>query len=134
VPDGDNICRLMVFSVYFFSGLQRLNGGFAGDAFPWLVEPFKIVRHSVGAVVPFRKAGLAPALLYQHTRRAAVLLAICMHAAILRAIGPLGHNYTTVVWPWNVVMAASVFSSSGATASFGPSEVGCRVWYWCSSR
>jgi hypothetical protein len=107
--EGENVCRLMLFCVYFWSGLQKLNGGFAGDTFPWLVESIKIVPLWVGVVVPFLEAGLALALLCRRTRRAAVLFAIGMHAAILLAIGPLGHNYNTVVWPWNVAMAASVF-------------------------
>ncbi len=29
---------------------------------------------------------------------------IAMHACILLAIGPLGHNANTVVWPWNIAM------------------------------
>jgi hypothetical protein len=107
--DGENICRLIMVSIYFWSGVQKLNGGFAGDAFPWLVEPLKIVPMWVGYVVPFLEAGLALALLFRPTRRAAVLFAVCMHAAILLAIGPLGHNHNTVVWPWNIVIASSAF-------------------------
>jgi hypothetical protein len=105
---GENICRLIVVSIYFWSGLQKLNGGFAGDAFPWLVEPLKIIPAWVGFGVPFLEAGLAIALLFHRTRRAAVVFAVCMHGAILLAIGPLGQNHNTVVWPWNVAMAASV--------------------------
>jgi hypothetical protein len=108
-PEGENLCRLIIFSIYFWSGLQKLNGGFAGDAFPWLVEPLKIIPAWVGYAAPFIEAGIALALLFRPTRRAAVLLAIVMHAAILLAIGPLGHNTNNVVWPWNITMAASAF-------------------------
>jgi hypothetical protein len=58
--------------------------------------------------VPFLEAGLALALLNRATRRPAVIAAVAMHAAILLAIGPLGHDFNRVVWPWNLAMAASV--------------------------
>jgi uncharacterized membrane protein YphA (DoxX/SURF4 family) len=106
---GGNVCRLIICSIYFWSGMQKLNGGFAADAFPWLVEPLKVVPVWLGLAVPFLEAGLGIALLYKRTRRPAALFAICMHAAILLAIGPFGHNHNTVVWPWNIAMAASVF-------------------------
>jgi hypothetical protein len=106
---GENICRLIIVSVYFWSGVQKLNGGFAGDSFPWLAEPLRIVPIWVGYAVPFLEAGLAIALLFRPTRRAAVIFAIAMHAAILAAIGPWAHNFNTVVWPWNIAMAASAF-------------------------
>src|SRR5262249_52179814 len=77
--------------------------------FPWLVEPLKIIPAWVGYAAPFIEAGIALALLFRPTRRAAVFVAIAMHAAILLAIGPLGHNTNNVVWPWNVAMAASAF-------------------------
>ncbi|HJZ94930.1 MAG TPA: DoxX family protein [Candidatus Solibacter sp.] len=107
--ESENLCRLIVFSIYFWSGLQKLNSGFAAGAFPWLVEPLKIIPAWVGYAAPFIEAGIALALLFRPTRRAAVLLAIAMHAAILLAIGPLGHNTNNVVWPWNITMAASAF-------------------------
>ena len=106
---GENICRIIVVSVYFWSGLQKLNGGFAGDSFPWLVEPLKIVPNWFGLAVPYLEAGLAIALVFRPTRRAAVVFAIAMHAAILLAIGPWAHNFNTVVWPWNIAMAASAY-------------------------
>ena len=105
---GENVCRLIVFSVYFWSGLQKLSG-FAGDTFPWLVEPFHgWVPLWVGKAAPFVEAGLALGLLHCATRRPAVAAAVAMHAGILLAIGPVGHNANHVVWPWNLAMAASV--------------------------
>ena len=109
VEGGENVCQLIVFSVYFWSGLQKLGGGFAGDTFPWLAEPF----HGwaplwVGRAAPFVETGLALGLLRRATRRPAVVAAVAMHAGILLAIGPVGHNFNHVVWPWNLAMAASV--------------------------
>jgi hypothetical protein len=33
-------CRLIVVAVYFWSGIHKLNAGFAYDGFPWLLRPF----------------------------------------------------------------------------------------------
>ena len=106
---GESICQMVVVSVYFWSGLQKQGSGFAGDTFPWLVEPFHgWASPTFGTVVPFVEAGLALGLLHRLTRRPAVVIAVAMHASILFAIGPWGHNVNHVVWPWNLTMAASV--------------------------
>ena len=117
------VCRLIVFSVYFWSGMQKLSGGFAVDAFPWLVEPFKIVPAWTGTAVPFVEIAIALALLIRQTRTAALLAAAAMHALILLAIGPLGHNANTVVWPWNLAMAASAFLLFWRTPDFHPRDI-----------
>jgi hypothetical protein len=63
---------------------------------------------SMGAVVPVLEVAIALGLLSRRFRRAAVLAAVTLHAAILLAIGPLGHRWDRFVWPWNVAMAAFV--------------------------
>jgi hypothetical protein len=131
---GENVCQLIVVSVYFWSGLQKLGGGFAGDTFPLLVAPFHgWVPLWVGKAAPFVEAGLALGLLHRATWRAAVVAAVAMHAGILLAIGPTGHNFNYVVWPWNLAMAASVVVLSGVRTSCGPSVDGCRWLFWCCS-
>ncbi len=107
-----NTCRLIVVSVYFWSGLQKANAGFVNDVFPWLMEPFskffpRIVRF--GMIVPVTEVVIGLALLTKRFRTAALLLAIAMHAFILLAIGPSGQNKNSVVWSWNLVMAFCVF-------------------------
>jgi hypothetical protein len=107
-----NTCRLIVVSVYFWSGLQKANGGFLNDVFPWLMEPFSkffpwISRF--GIIVPVSEVAIGLALLTKRYRKAGVLLAIGMHAFILLAIGPWGQNRNSVVWSWNIVMAFCVF-------------------------
>jgi hypothetical protein len=58
--DPKNVCRLIMASVYFWSGVQKLNGGFVDDAFPWLVGPFHgWIPLWAGRVVPFIEAGMA---------------------------------------------------------------------------
>ncbi len=112
-----NTCRLIVVSIYFWSGLQKAHSHFTGDVFPWLMEPAARFLPSgitpfvskFGIIVPIVEVALALGLLTRRFRNAAVLISIMTHALIMLSIGPLGHNANTVVWPWNIAMAAFVF-------------------------
>jgi hypothetical protein len=111
-----NTCRLIIVSIYFWSGIQKLNPAFVRGTFPWMLAPFTGVlsaaviarAHSVAVAAPFVEIGIALGLLAQRSRNAAVLVAVAMHLFILASVGPLGHNYNNVIWPWNVAMLASV--------------------------
>ena len=114
---GVETCRLIVVSVYFWSGLQKANGGFLNDAFPWLMEPVTHILpatlapaiHRAGVLVPAVEMAIGIALLSRRYRTTALLVAAAMHTFILFAIGPWTHNANTVVWPWNFAMALSAF-------------------------
>lgn len=111
-----NACRLIVAATYFWSGLQKANAGFRQDVYPWLMDPF------AGAVpdayqswlpagayaVPVVEAAIGLGLLARSTRPFAVAGAVLMHAFIMASIGPWGHDWNTVVWPWNAAMVAFV--------------------------
>ncbi len=107
-----NTGRLVVASIYFWSGLQKANPGFREDVFPWLMEPvLRLLPTALHAgilqaapAVPLLEAGIGVGLLFRRTRSAAVVFALAMHALILLAIGPLGHNRNSVVWSWNLAM------------------------------
>jgi uncharacterized membrane protein YphA (DoxX/SURF4 family) len=111
-----NACRLIVAATYFWSGAQKLNAGFIGDVFPWMLEPFlRHLPHSAQALVhplsvaaPFIELWIGIALLGRKFRTPAVVAAVAMHLFILVALGPWGQNYNHVVWPWNIAMAAAV--------------------------
>jgi hypothetical protein len=110
-----NVCRLIVACTYLWSGLQKLNASFVEDVFPWLVEPLvaplpgflEELIHPLGIAIPFIEASIGVGLLTRF-RNAAVILALGMHVFILLCIGPFGHDWNTVVWPWNVAMMAFV--------------------------
>lgn len=107
-----NTCRLIIASVYFWSGLQKMNPGFSGDVFPWMVEPLARVFpsrassliQSGGLWAACFEAAIGASLLFRRTRRIAVICAVAMHALVLFSIGPLNHNSNSVIWSWNVVM------------------------------
>lgn len=112
VGRGLNACRFIVASIYFWSGLQKLNYSFQDDVYPWLIEPFQTYLpasvwsqlQEASLAPPIIEAAIGLGLLIPILRPLAILFALGMHAAILCSIGPLGHNWNTVVWPWNLAM------------------------------
>ncbi len=77
----------------------------------------------MGIVAPFVEAAIGVGLLTRRFRNWAVVLALGMHAFVLFCIGPLGHDWNTVVWPWNVAMAAFVVLLFWRTEDFSPKQV-----------
>jgi hypothetical protein len=107
-----NMCRLIVVSIYFYSGLQKINPNFAAHVFPLLTggggmsaSPFQ----ALAIFPPFIEAAIGLGLLAKRIRNLSVLAATAMHGFILLSIGPFGLNVNSVVWPWNVAMVALVF-------------------------
>jgi hypothetical protein len=106
-----NACRLVVAATYFWSGVAKLNVSFATEVFPWLMQPLlpEWVCYSLaGYQPPVVEIGLGVGLLLGPLRKVAVCLAVMMHVVILVCLGPLGHNWNSVVWPWNVASAVLV--------------------------
>jgi len=107
-----NTCRLMIVCIYFWSGLQKLNAGFFRDLFPWLIKPVtkfipgrsKALVYRSAYLIPFAEMALAIGLLTPQLRMFAIPMAIGTHLFILLCLGPLGHNYNTIIWPWNIAM------------------------------
>lgn len=106
------IFKLMIAAVYFWSGLQKMNPHFLEDTFPWLMEPItkhmgeNSIRHFSwpGYLFPLIELLTGICLFIEPLRKIALLSVISMHIFILFALGPLGHNYNPVVWPWNIAM------------------------------
>ena len=73
-------------------------------------------------MAPLVEAGIGVGLLTRY-RNWAVILALGMHAFILFCIGPLGHDWNTVVWPWNVAMAAFVVLLFWRTGDISPKKI-----------
>src|SRR5919112_53470 len=107
------VCAFIVVAVYFWSGLSKVGAAFRLDVFPWLLEPLvgptAGLLEPVGYVVPVIEMSIGLGLAWRRTRPYAVVGAFLMHTFILLSIGPLGHQWNTVVWPWNIAMVAFVF-------------------------
>ena len=111
------IFKIMTGAIYFWSGIQKLNPNFVNDTFPWLMEPFtnhlgaNSITHFklLGRAFPLIEAGVGIALFIKPVQKTAVVLISLMHLFILFVVGPLGHNYNPVIWPWNLAMICIVF-------------------------
>jgi predicted DCC family thiol-disulfide oxidoreductase YuxK len=112
-----NTLRILIAGIYFYSGLQKVTLPFFEDYFPWIVEPLgnllpttlHFVPASFGLFVPFIEMFMGVGLLFLRTRQAALIGVVCMLLFVLVMLGPLGNNWNSVVWPWNIAIAASAW-------------------------
>jgi hypothetical protein len=102
-----NACRLIIASIYVWSGLAKLNSNFVHHMIPFLLEPLHaLAMGKLMMAAPILECGVGLGLLTRRFRRPALLCAVGMHIFVLWAIGPLGRHFNSVVWPWNVAMVA----------------------------
>ena len=99
-------CRLIVIALYFWSAMQKMNVTFITHTWPDMSAAFPAAAH-VGWIAPMLELAIAIGLLVARFRRIAVILAIAMHASILVLLLLAREN--SVVWPWNIAMAALTF-------------------------
>jgi len=108
-----NTCCLILVSVYFWSGVHKMNTSFITNLFPWLASPFvkagasSAVRY-IGTSIPFVETGFAVALLFPRTRRYGVIAIVVMHLFLLAVLSPLALGWNSVVAPWNAAMIVLV--------------------------
>jgi hypothetical protein len=122
-----DVCRLIVVGTYFWSGIHKFNARFVDDVFPWLMEPLWPQAWDSPGVTAALLAATVEALiglglLLPWTRNVSVVGSAVMHGLILLSIGPLGHDWNAVVWPWNLAMPAItilLFWRAGQLARFG---------------
>jgi hypothetical protein len=127
--------RLIVASLYFWSGAQKLNYSFGSEVLPQLLAPLRTswalapapwsaLAVGVAVVEMFTGCGL----LHRRTRRLCVCLALGMHVAVLGLLVLRFHN--SVVWAWNVALMLLVvilFRRGDGPASVRPSPAGWRA-------
>ncbi|MFZ0311609.1 MAG: MauE/DoxX family redox-associated membrane protein [Candidatus Korobacteraceae bacterium] len=111
--DAVNICRLIMGCTYFYSGLQKLNSKFVVEGFPWVLGTLHLhipvsYLNYLGWTVPFIEVSIGLCLLTRRFRKIGIVNGIVMHLFILYSFGPLGLDWNSVVWPWNVAMIALI--------------------------
>jgi uncharacterized membrane protein YphA (DoxX/SURF4 family) len=106
--------RIILSSVYIWSGLQKMNPHFATEMFPWLAEfsglrNFFEANHWAGWTVAAIEVCAGIGLWIDRSRKFACFGIFAMHLLILLSLGPTGHSWNVIVWPWNVAFALLVF-------------------------
>ncbi len=109
-------CRVVAAGIYIWSGLHKFNVAFVENEWPWLTEaligdlPRAVVTAVayLGYAAPVLELSFGIGLLTRRFRHLAIAGALSMQAFILLCIGPWGLDFNSVVWPWNVTMAACV--------------------------
>lgn len=107
-----HICRLILVSVYFWSGLLKINQCFFKSAFPSIVGPLATrlplplgaMLRDLGYAAGFLEAAMALGLLFPSTRTVSLLGLLVMHLFILACFSPIGHQGFRAIWPWNISM------------------------------
>ncbi len=117
-PEGKRLdsimqtCRFIIASIYFWSGMQKLNLTFLNDSFPWFIEPIanllpedsRLFASAFAIIVPLLEMRIGIGLLTRSFRKSSIVYAILAHCFILVCVGPFGRNWNSVIWPWNIAM------------------------------
>jgi hypothetical protein len=113
---GLDALRIMVCGVYFWAGLHKMNVTFYVSTFPWFVSPFftfnqpgtpmvvEFLAQLIMLQTPYFEALIGVFLLFPKWRRLGTAMAFAMLVVVLLCLGPLGHNWGVVVWPWNLYL------------------------------
>jgi hypothetical protein len=103
-------CGLLVASLYFWAGVQKLNPLFFAEVVPSLTAelPAALARMAtpLAVLVPLTEICVGLLLLTRRWRRVGVALAVVTHVCVLLLFFPSRRN--KVVWPWNAAMVAFV--------------------------
>ena len=126
-----HVCRFIVAATYIWSGIQKVNVTFAVDIYPWMMGPvLRLMPDAVsgclleqGWTAAVVECGLGVGLLVWPLRVVAVPLLVLMHAMILFCLGPFGHSWNSVVWPWNLAMMALVVVLFAHTRDVQPRHI-----------
>lgn len=102
---GLKTCRSILIALYLWSGIQKLNVTFATRT--WADVTSGHLPASMWILIPLGEMAIALALLWPRTRRVAMFAAIALHLSILVSL--VASHENSVVWPWNIAMAALVF-------------------------
>ncbi len=102
---GIQMLLLIVAALYSWGGLHKFNVYFQEDIFPWMVEPFlQALPAWAGLAVATFELLIGIWLLIGRRRRLLCFTLFFFHLGILICLGPFGHNWNPVVWPWNIAM------------------------------
>jgi hypothetical protein len=94
---------------YLWSGIQKLNVAFGQEIMPWLMSPIiseEFMRENfyLAYIAAIAEIFAGVGLLVEKFRKPAIIVAIIIHLFLLYLLGPFGHSWNIVIWPWNLAM------------------------------
>lgn len=109
-------CRVVVSAVYVWAAIQKFGPDYQRLVVPYMMQPvanwlpanLASVAKTVLTAGPAVELFIGVGVWIPFLRRAAILAAVGVHGVALLILGPLGHNYNLVVWPWNLTMVLLV--------------------------
>jgi len=110
-----NACALILVSIYFWSGVEKLNAAFIKETWPdfsrplfhWLLRSGTAPSY-LALAIPSLEILIAMGFLTRRFRKVSTIVAISSHALILIFLVVAREN--TVVWPWNIAMGLLVLA------------------------
>lgn len=106
--------NLLLVAMYFYSGFHKFNRSFLEvfwrdsvlqDLFGLPLEVIlKFKLFFVGLLIPIIEVLLAILLFFSKSKRKISFFLIIMHICILIVLGPLGLQYNSIVWFWNLAL------------------------------
>jgi uncharacterized membrane protein YphA (DoxX/SURF4 family) len=105
------ILKILLASIYFYSGWHKLNPEYFNSVVDWFIQPFYseknfyyAVLKFTGNIIPIIEMACSLLLLSGRFVKQTIIIITLLHIFILASTGPLGHNYNSVIWPWNIFM------------------------------
>ncbi len=123
---------LVFFATYFWSGIQKINEVFYVQWLHALEKhfsflPFKFLKAFTYAV-PWLEAAMGILLLFNKTRKFAVIAIVSMHSIIIYLLFHLGYGYNVV--PWNVQNIWSVLLLFWGLETTKPTSFFTELFSW----
>jgi hypothetical protein len=122
-PQPLDMCRLITISIYFWSGILKINRVFVSLVFPYITGGRIKLPLWTGYLIPPLEAALGLGLLFPASRPWAILGATLMHLFILACFCGPGHKTHREIWPWNVAMLLNNFALFAFTPQVGPWQI-----------
>lgn len=104
------ILILFFSAIYIWSGLEKLNYSYFHIVVPWFMSGLSFTglqmdfMYFLGFLAPLFEILVGLLFIFKRTRLYAFFGLLVLHLGILFLLGPLGHNFNTIVWPWNICM------------------------------
>lgn len=110
-------CRLFLVSIYFHSGLSKLDTAFAQEMGPLFLTTLartlgvnaSRMSDGMSLLMPMGEIVVALLLLFRRTRVLGFLGALSIHSVLLLILGPWGLGHSTIVLVWNMALVVEEY-------------------------